>query len=810
MPTVAHRRSIGIPVFSSAVDDTRLRRPTDVLLIVGSFLVLVPLTLLAPGPTQLDQTIAQLLRELGPIWDWVWDVSYLLLAVWPLLLVLLALASTRRRRLLVDWLVAALVAIGFALVLGRVAGTAWSASLGAVTSTAPPQVYVAARLALASAVIVAASPHLSRPFKLAGRAVLLFGGLSGVALGIAYPIGALAGFAAGVAAGATAHLLLGSPSGSLGADDVAEILGDLGLQVSEVEVAPTQTPGTSSLTAVSSDGRPLLVKVYGRDAWDSQFLASMWTALVRRGERPHLARGRRGQVEHEAVTTLMAERAGVPVLPVVTVGESFGGDAVIVTELTGTSLFELPDDAVGEDFLRAVWRALVGLHAVGIAHGRIDRYHVLGLADGGAALADLGDAELAASHDALTTDGARLLVATSIRAGHEPAVAAALAELGPAGLAELLPYLQPAVLDRGTRRDLKDGTVDLGLLRTAAAEAAGTPPPPLQRLRRVTLKSAAITLGGTLLAVAIVSKLLSVDFASIAQELADANWWWLTLALLLSPTVQVAYSGSTMGASPKPLRYGPVLMLQYAIQFIAVALPATAARLALEVRFFQGFGLEAAGALSIGLIDSVSGLFVQVVLIAVIALTSLPGLTSPAATGTTSSTSSGSSTWEIILSVVVVLLVTAMVTLLIPASRRRIKVLVARGRSIITNQRQSAREALTVLRRPVKVGEMLAGNFGAQVLQAVILSVCLTAFGSHAHLSQLILVNTLVSLFAGLMPVPGGVGVAEAGYIAGLQAIGIPSAVAISTALAFRLVTFYLPPLWGSLAMRWLRRNQYL
>jgi len=810
MPTVAHRRSIGIPVFSSAVDDHRLRRPTDVLLIVGAFLVLVPLTLLAPGPTQLDLAIAQILRELGPVWDWVWDVSYLLLAVWPLLLVVLALASRHRRRLLVDWLVAALVAAGLALVLGRIAGTAWSASLGAVTSTAPPQVYVAARLALAASVIVAASPHLSRPFKLAGRTVLLCGGLSGVALGIAYPIGALAGFAAGLAAGATAHLLLGSPSGSLGADDVAEILGDLGLQVSDVEVAPMQTPGTSSLTAVSSDGRPLLVKVYGRDAWDSQFLASIWTALVRRGEHPHLARGRRGQVEHEAVTTLMAERAGVPVLPVVTVGESLGGDAVLVTELKGTSLVDLPPEAVDQHFLRAVWAALVGLHSLGIAHGRIDRDHLLRLGDGGAALADLGDAELAAPHDALTTDRARLLVATSLQAGHEPAVAAALAELGPDGLADLLPYLQPAVLDRSTRKRLKEGTWDLDLLRSAAAEASGAAPPPLQRLRRVTLKSTAIALAGTLFAVWLVSKLLAVDFASIAQELADANWWWLALALLLSPTVQVAYSGSTIGASPKPLRYGPVLMLQYAIQFIAVALPATAARLALEVRFFQGFGLEAAGALSIGLIDSLSGLLVQVALIALITLTALPGLTAPATTSTTSSTSSGSSAWEIVLWVLGLLVVVAVVALLIPATRRRIRALIARGRSMITSQKQSAREALTVLRRPVKVAEMLAGNFGAQLMQAVILSICLTAFGSHAHLSQLILVNTLVSLFAGFMPVPGGVGVAEAGYVAGLQAIGISSTVAISTALAFRLVTFYLPPLWGSVAMRWLHRNQYV
>ena len=45
-----------------------------------------------------------------------------------------------------------------------------------------------------------------------------------------------------------------------------------------------------------------------------------------------------------------------------------------------------------------------------------------------------------------------------------------------------------------------------------------------------------------------------------------------------------------IGATLKKLTYVPVLMLQYAIQFIALCLPATAARLALEVRFFERFG----------------------------------------------------------------------------------------------------------------------------------------------------------------------------------------------------------------------------
>ena len=105
---------------------------------------------------------------------------------------------------------------------------------------------------------------------------------------------------------------------------------------------------------------------------------------------------------------------------------------------------------------------------------------------------------------------------------------------------------------------------------------------------------------------------------------------------------------------------------------------------------------------------------------------------------------------------------------------------------------------------------MLGGNLGAQLLQAAVLALCLHAFGQTAHFSQLILINTAVSLFAGLMPVPGGMGVAEAGLTVGLQAIGVPSAIAVSTAITFRLVTFYLPPIWGAAAMRWLRRNEYV
>jgi hypothetical protein len=165
----------GLRLFSSAPDAQRLRRPTDVLLILVGLVLLVPPTLAAPGPTRLDTAIRDVLRHLGGLWDLVWTIGYAFLAFWPLPLALVALACRGRRRLLLDWLVADVLAAGLAIFIGWLGGTSSSSSLTAITSVTPPAVFVAARLALTTAILVAASPHLSRPWRIIGRILLSVG-----------------------------------------------------------------------------------------------------------------------------------------------------------------------------------------------------------------------------------------------------------------------------------------------------------------------------------------------------------------------------------------------------------------------------------------------------------------------------------------------------------------------------------------------------------------------------------------------------------------------------------------------------------
>jgi len=86
----------------------------------------------------------------------------------------------------------------------------------------------------------------------------------------------------------------------------------------------------------------------------------------------------------------------------------------------------------------------------------------------------------------------------------------------------------------------------------------------------------------------------------------------------------------------------------------------------------------------------------------------------------------------------------------------------------------------------------------------------LRAFGQSVSLPDVILINEGVSLFAGMMPIPGGIGVAEAGLTAGFVAVGVPNATAFAAALTYRLISYYLPPIWGFFAFRWLQRRRYL
>jgi uncharacterized protein (TIRG00374 family) len=115
-----------------------------------------------------------------------------------------------------------------------------------------------------------------------------------------------------------------------------------------------------------------------------------------------------------------------------------------------------------------------------------------------------------------------------------------------------------------------------------------------------------------------------------------------------------------------------------------------------------------------------------------------------------------------------------------------------------------------LIHQPAKMAEIFGGMFIAQLVIAFALGASVHAFGYRLSLPVLIVVLTIGSMLGGVSPVPGGMGVVEAGMILGLKAAGLPSDVAVSAVFVQRLFTAYLPPIAGWFALMWLRRKEYL
>jgi uncharacterized membrane protein YbhN (UPF0104 family)/tRNA A-37 threonylcarbamoyl transferase component Bud32 len=762
-----------------------------VLLLLGAVLTVLLLAPLAPGPTIADEAASAVVGALPMLTGWFWEISFDLLLVWSIALLLAAALPRARRPLLWEQLAGVVLAFVAAGAAGLASGASWPDLIGSLISTSDGATYPAMRLALATAIIVTTSPHLSRPLRHVGRWVVALGGVSGLALGVTGLIGVAGGLAVGVGSAALVHLAFGSPGGRLPLEKVGGALADLHVHATDLRHATLAARGVSLVTARTTDGRPLLVKVYGRDAWDGQLISSVWLSLWYRDTTPSTRLNRLQQVEHEAFATLLAERAGVPVLPVVAAGLATGRDALLVVEADGRPLSDGGD--VDDATLHRLWGALRSLHRTGIAHGQLTPDRLVLRPDGTPALADFGAAVVAASDMQLSADRAELLVTTAVLTGADRAVAVAREAVGADGLAAVLPLLQPAAIEPGLRKLVREQDWTVADLRELAATAAGAEIPELEKLRRVSVGS--LVQAALIVAVAyvIISAIAGIGWETIVDELRDANVWWTLAALALAPLVQVAQAFSTLGASERPVRYGPVLALQYAIQFLALAVPSSAARVALAVRFFQKAGATTTAAAAVGLIDSLAGFAIQLVIIIAVALTGVVSLTAP-------SQSDGVSINGTTLAVVGGLLVVGgVVALSIPRVRR-----------FIRSRAADSKVALAVLHSRRNVVMLFGGNLAAQALLAAVLGLSLLAFGEHATFAELLLVNTLVSLFAGLMPVPGGIGVTEAALTAGLAATGVPSAAALSTALVYRVATYYVPPLYGAPAMGWLRKGSYV
>jgi uncharacterized membrane protein YbhN (UPF0104 family) len=239
-----------------------------------------------------------------------------------------------------------------------------------------------------------------------------------------------------------------------------------------------------------------------------------------------------------------------------------------------------------------------------------------------------------------------------------------------------------------------------------------------------------------------------------------------------------------------------VYALQLAVSYINIAIPTAAARVAVNVRFFQRHGVAPGAAIAAGAIDGFGGFVVQAILLVTMLLFTPASLDVDVG-------SAASGAERLLVLVVVIAVGALLVVAVVPRLRRW----------VVGWLRRLVREAMTAVRglgSLRRLTMLMGGNLATEVLFALALATFASALGFPIGLAQALLINISVALLSGVMPIPGGIGVAEAGLTYGLSRVGVPEEAAFSIALLSRLSSFYLPPIWGYFAMRWLERNEHL
>jgi uncharacterized membrane protein YbhN (UPF0104 family) len=778
------------PLYASGRSDPRARRPVDALRAVLFLLLLIGAALLSVLGADLDRGISEVLRSFPGFLQVAWLVGFWGAMVWSATLLVIALVD-RRPLLAVEGLAAAAVALGVSVIVAAIVTDDADDVLGRLIDLDGPPVFPPAALAMTAAVIASMAPFLTTPWRRLGRGLVAAQLVGSLFLGAAQSLGAATALAIGLLAGTVIHLIAGSPGGLPTVSRVRAALAGLGVEATRLEPASIRRDGVVVLAGTDTGG-PIEVKVYGRDAWEGELLAGIWRLVWYRGADRTVRLRRAQYVEHEGFMLFLAAGGGLRVPSVVTAGRSDNGDALIVVRPDGAPLAgDTPPLTPAQ--IESLWSDLRQLHRAGVVHHRIDLDRLAVRDDGTLGFADLSSAAVRSSIDDEVVDHAQLVALTTLLAGPEAAIDGLRSALGDERAASVLPYLQEAAVPPLVRSELRRRHVELDDVRTSLAGLIECEAPELVKVRRVTWRSILSVALFAIAAFTIIGMVADLDLEAFWSDLSGADWWWIVAALVIGQTPRIANAVSTMGSTDQPLPMGPTTGLHFATCYVNLAVPSSAGKVAITTRFFQRFGVPPASALSSGLIDSLSefvtqiALFVLVLMIADVDL----GLSLDA------SQLSGIATTALI--VLVILLVVAAAALAVPSLRARVLGWLHEGR-----------QALAVLRSPRKLAQLFGGNVLSQLLFAVTLGAAVRAFGFDVPLSSLILINTIVSLFAGLLPVPGGVGVSEAGISLGLARAGVPAESALAVALTYRFCTFYLPPVWGYAAYRWMTTHRYL
>ena len=280
-----------------------------------------------------------------------------------------------------------------------------------------------------------------------------------------------------------------------------------------------------------------------------------------------------------------------------------------------------------------------------------------------------------------------------------------------------------------------------------------------------------------------------VDFADLWQRLRDTDPGWLAVALLASILPIVGSAAGFLAFAPGRLPFGQLTLVQLATSFVNLITPASAGGLALNVRYLTRRNIPLAVAMAVVGLVQTTAVLVTVVLVIVLLLVSGRSLSH-----------TPNVPW------ILLLIVAAVVLLALVALRFWPRGQELAYRYVLKPFREAGPQLRNIVTDPRRLALAAAGHVTVTLGFVAVLGAALEAFDESAPLILLAVVVIAGSAIGGAAPA-GGVGAAEAALFSGLSTIGVDPTAALSAAVLFRVITFWIRVPIGWLALIVLRRQ---
>jgi uncharacterized membrane protein YbhN (UPF0104 family)/tRNA A-37 threonylcarbamoyl transferase component Bud32 len=773
-----------------------IHRPGDLLGAVTALagIVLVMLFVVyAHGTTAgVSQDVQGFAADLGRALQIPVDVLEWLLTLVAPVAVLVELAVRRLGRQVVETVAAAVVALTASVLVGLVVEV-----LGSTALVRGLSVRVGANLALSVptslagvvALLVAAGPRVRR------RTVAWSWNLLWVSVTIIVVTGQVSlpgttvAFLLGVASGLGIRYALGVTSGRVEGKALVDGIARAGVapvRVVRLDDAPeSRSFDDRAYEITSADGRVVQAIVMDADRQVVGTVSRLWRAVRLRGVEGRSIVSLRQAAERAALATYAARAGGVRTPGLIGMAEA-ADSMLLVNEHVDDAvpLRELPEDAVTDTLLAALWEQIRRLHAAGIAHRSLTSASVLVERRDEHPriwLTGWDSADVAASELSRRMDVTQVVAMLATRVGATRAVDSAARALPYAEVAAVGPLLQTVVLPRRTRVEVRERRAVLSEVRAALVARMPDADVEPQRLVRFGARSVLTVI---LPVVAAIIVLTSVNVDEISTALASSDWRWAAVAFLLGLATFVGAGLAFAAFAPVRISLWSATLVHAVGAFVGLVTPAGLGSAALNLRMLTKRGVTTSLAVATVALVQVSQLAVTILLLVFLSVVS----------GTTTSTQFAPSTGTLVL--IAVLAAVAGASLLVPAVRQWLV------RTTLPTIRQTWPRLVEIAGEPRRLAVAVTGNVLLTMGYVLAFDATLAAFGQHLSLVQVALVFLIGNTAGAIVPTPGGLGTIEVAFIGGLTAAGINPGIAASVTILFRVLTYWLPIPIGWLALR--------